>query len=159
MGRTTNMTLMFVGRLSAPFISKRFAIDILTGESDGHIMSNFQENNINCKMHGIVKEVNLTNGKIGIDDEEGPVVIPSSEIEYSMQRSELLLSKAMPVIDDDRLKYLQKKYPFLTSSISPKEDIMMTCARILDEKKDASLVREAATFLEEISCNESLIDF
>ena len=36
---------------------------------------------------------------------------------------------------------------------------MMTCARILDEKKDASLVREAATFLEEISCNESLIDF
>lgn len=149
-----NSKLIIAARDIVMFISKRFAIDILTGESDGHIMSN-----INCKMHGIVKEVNLTNGEIGIDDEEGPVLIPSSEIEDSMQRSELLLSKAMPVIDDDRLKYLQKKYPFLTSSISPKEDIMMTCARILDEKKDASLVREAATFLEEISCNESLIDF
>jgi len=30
------------------------------------------------------------------------------------------------------------------------EDILMTCARILDEEKDILLVREAASFLQEV---------
>ena len=41
-------------------------------------------------------------------------------------------------------------YPLLVASIMPQEDILMTCARALDDARDVSLVREAAAYLEEV---------
>lgn len=69
--------------------------------------------------------------------------------------------------DIDMNMHARTKYPFLfaamegarmtmTSSSSSsaswqcKEDTLMTCARILEEQKDVTLVREAAAYLEEV---------
>ena len=45
---------------------------------------------------------------------------------------------------------IRVRYPILSAAIMPTEDIVMTCARALDEQNDVSLVREAAAYLEEI---------
>jgi len=45
-------------------------------------------------------------------------------------------------------------YPFLFAAISGDEDIVMTCARILDEQTDVTLVRQAAAYLEEVEANK-----
>jgi A1 cistron-splicing factor AAR2 len=42
------------------------------------------------------------------------------------------------------------QYPFLFAAISNDEDIVMACARILDEQRDVTLVREAAAYLEDV---------
>ena len=48
---------------------------------------------------------------------------------------------------------IRKRYPLLFAamdSTSFREDVLMTCARALDVANDASLVREAAAYLEEV---------
>jgi A1 cistron-splicing factor AAR2 len=42
------------------------------------------------------------------------------------------------------------QYPFLFAAVSNDEDIIMACARILDEQRDVTLVREAAAYLEDV---------
>lgn len=80
------------------------------------------------------------------DEEDGPVVVSSEEIEASMARS----SVAVTARDAAITKQLRTKYPLLAAAMTSSEDVLMTCARVLDEKTDVSLVREAAAYLEEM---------
>ncbi len=84
------------------------------------------------------------------DDEDGPVVVSSEEIEASMARSAAGVSTASTTNDLQIKQQLQKDYPLLAAAIMPSEDVLMTCARALDEKTDVSLVREAAAYLENV---------
>jgi len=91
------------------------------------------------------------------DDENGPIVVSSEEIEASLARSTSLsftISTATTTGTDINTKELQirlrKEYPLLAAAIMPHEDVLMTCARALDEKNDVSLVREAACYLKEV---------
>jgi len=79
------------------------------------------------------------------DDEDGPVVISSDEVEASLARSSDYVF-AKPEYPQQH----QQTYPLLFASIMPQEDILMACARILDEAGDVSLVREAAAYLEQV---------
>ena len=81
-------------------------------------------------------------------DKDGPVIVPSEEVEASLTRS-----------NADRKSYgavepvppaIRLRFPFLFAAMMPNEDIVMTCARALDEAADVSLVREAAAYLEQI---------
>jgi AAR2 protein len=45
---------------------------------------------------------------------------------------------------------IRQRYPILAAAVLDTEDIVMTCARALDEAKDVSLVREAAAYLEQV---------
>ena len=44
-------------------------------------------------------------------------------------------------------------YPLLFAAMSPQEDVVMCAARVLDEQRDVSLVREAAAYLEEVEAH------
>ncbi len=79
------------------------------------------------------------------EDEDGPVVVSSEEIEASMARS-----SSTAVVIGTPSQQLLKDYPLLAAAIMPSEDVLMTCARALDEKTDVSLVREAAAYLQEV---------
>ena len=81
------------------------------------------------------------------DDDDGPVVVSSEEIEASMARSS---SSYMGSSFSAGKQQLTNDYPLLAAAIMPSEDVLMTCARALDEKTDVSLVREAAAYLEEV---------
>ena len=89
------------------------------------------------------------------DNDDGPVVVPLAEVEASLSRSAAAENFAARRKHDqfghDTTDHtLHQKYPLLYSSISPKEDVVMACARILDDKRDASLVREASLYLEDV---------
>ncbi len=85
------------------------------------------------------------------DGEDGPVVIPIDEINASLERSSTIGQSKIRLGDIDRVKSMYaSKYPFLFASMMDDEDIIMTCARILDEKPDVTSVREAAAYLEEV---------
>jgi A1 cistron-splicing factor AAR2 len=85
------------------------------------------------------------------DDDDGPVIIGLEEYQASMERN-ATIEKSLILTDEsitDMNKY-KNDYPFLCAAMESGEDILMACARILDEKKDVTLVREAANFLENI---------
>ena len=83
------------------------------------------------------------------DDSDAPVVVDIYEVEASLARSTNVgTSGAYGLIDLPPA--VTASYPLLVAAILPHEDILMTCARALDEKKDVSLVREAAVYLQEI---------
>ena len=101
------------------------------------------------------------------DDEDGPVIVPFDDVEASYARSEenrkFLMHHRSPPMDGDNLdpqnldnrnidllQQYRKSYPLLFASVMDREDVLMACARILDEKNDVSLVREAAAYLEEV---------
>jgi len=96
------------------------------------------------------------------DDEDGPVIIPFDEIQASMDRSSLSPPPPSPMdttttsqrdtVQSER-KAHGDKYPLLFAAmtiVEEHEDVLMACARILDERLDVSLVREAAAYLEEV---------
>ena len=89
------------------------------------------------------------------DDDDGPVIIPYEDVKASIARSTLLTS--CETINQQQLLQVGKaqqqqceKYPLLYAAMSSGEDEVMACARILDEARDVSLVREAAAYLEEV---------
>jgi A1 cistron-splicing factor AAR2 len=89
------------------------------------------------------------------DDDDGPVIIPYEDVEASIARSTLLTScetiNQQQLLQVTRAKRKQcKMYPLLYAAMSSGEDEVMACARILDEARDVSLVREAAAYLEEV---------
>eukprot|EP00980_Cylindrotheca_fusiformis_P018555 scaffold6148_cov127-Cylindrotheca_fusiformis.AAC.2 len=87
------------------------------------------------------------------DDEDGPTIVSTEYIEASLARS-----SAQPQLQPQQSTIpmdIRQEYPFLVAAVMPQEDIVMTCARILDEKKDVSLVREAAAYLEEVEQQKS----
>lgn len=98
-----------------------------------------------------------TGVEIGFDlDEDGPVVVSADEVEASLARTAAAAAAAMaagggnPMSGDIIPDHVRSTYPFLVAAIMPSEDIVMTCARALDEKNDVSLVREAAAYLEQV---------
>jgi hypothetical protein len=85
------------------------------------------------------------------DDEDGPVMVSVEEIEASLARSaETTNNNNNQRTSSSIPNEIQKAYPLLTAAVMPNEDILMTCARALDEKNDVSLVREAAAYLEHV---------
>jgi hypothetical protein len=80
------------------------------------------------------------------DDEDAPVVVDMEDVEASLARS----SNNSVTSRIDIPVEIQTAYPLLVAAVQPTEDILMTCARVLDEKTDVSLVREAAAYLEDI---------
>ena len=101
------------------------------------------------------------------DDDDGdlPVIINVEEIEESLTRSQKYMnelnqfshvtSEATARDKIDREMLLQS-YPLLLAAMdssSGKEDIMMTCARVLYDAVDVSVVREATAYLENIANN------
>ena len=88
------------------------------------------------------------------DDDDGPVMIPYDQIEASIARSALQSSQSSKLLGGglggQRHSQHCEEYPLLYAAMSPGEDEVMACARILDEAVDVSLVREAAAYLEEV---------
>ena len=94
------------------------------------------------------------------DDDDMAVVVSSQEIEaslartantahYELGRGDKSSSSSLSSNRVDNLLLLRMRYPLLMAALQPHEDVMMLCARVLDEKLDVSLVREAAAYLEE----------
>ncbi|CAJ1952933.1 unnamed protein product [Cylindrotheca closterium] len=79
------------------------------------------------------------------DDEDAPVVVSTEDVQASLARSSEFANNHSNIS-----KEIQRGYPLLVAAIMPQEDILMACARILDDKRDVSLVREAAAYLEEV---------
>ena len=85
------------------------------------------------------------------DDDDGPVVVSSEEIEASFARSSSSFVTPITTTETkENIHVLRKEYPLLAAAIMPNEDVLMTCARALDEKGDVSLVREAAAYLQQV---------
>ena len=94
------------------------------------------------------------------DDDDGPVIVSEEDVEASLARSAatsrpMQASSPMQMSKEDKSN--RKKYPLIYAAMAPQEDIVMTCARVLDDATDVSLVREAAAYLEEVerkrACN------
>jgi len=81
------------------------------------------------------------------DDSDGPVVVDMVDVEASLARSS---QGVHPSLRQSLPASVLEDYPLLVAAILPHEDILMTCARALDEQKDVSLVREAASYLENV---------
>lgn len=90
------------------------------------------------------------------DDEDGPVIVSMEEYDASMSRlSKDLTLQESPQQHISYSTYIRSSYPLLFAAMAPNEDVMMTCARILDDKLDVSLVREAAAYLENVEAKIS----
>jgi hypothetical protein len=84
-------------------------------------------------------------------DEDRPVLVASEEVQASLARSQgARLSTGIAFEPVFMKTELQEAYPLLLAAVMPHEDILMTCARALDEATDVSLVREAAAYLEQV---------
>jgi A1 cistron-splicing factor AAR2 len=95
---------------------------------------------------GTMEIVNDIDEEEDDDDEDAPVIVGTEEIQASLARSSNFTTSSRPPL----LLEIQKAYPLLFAAMMPQEDILMTCARALDEKSDVSLVREAAAYLEQV---------
>jgi hypothetical protein len=80
------------------------------------------------------------------DSEDGPVIVAGDDVEASLARSSAASSLQVSSCSSE----IRQAYPLLVAAIMPHEDIIMTCARALDQAVDVSLVREAAAYLEEM---------
>mmetsp|Transcript_23145 Transcript_23145/g.34459 ORF Transcript_23145/g.34459 Transcript_23145/m.34459 type:complete len:547 (+) Transcript_23145:68-1708(+) len=103
-----------------------------------------------------VDEIMYESGGGDDDDDDGPIVVSMDEITASMERTSASMTKMQKNFEDsDRVH--ASKYPFLFASKIDDEDILMTVARILDEKNDVTAVREAAAYLEEVESQKNQI--
>ena len=140
-------------------ISERFSINMFSLEENQEWSSS---NNLSDMMDYDNADQAAESGD---SDDDGPIIVPLHEIEESKSRAEILSMESNSKRDKSRQSMssaidndaeTRMKFPLLFSSVSPKEDILMTCARVLDEKKDASLVREAAAYLEDLESLNNL---
>lgn len=96
------------------------------------------------------------------DEEDGPMMVPWEDVQASMERSQRendALTKQDHIgipnqVNDDRERH-SGTYPLLFAAMREKEDVVMTCARILGDGNDVSLVREAAAYLEQVEAKRS----
>ena len=84
------------------------------------------------------------------DSDSGPVVVPFDEVEASIARSSQRIRPGVPTFLTEYPEQERETYQLLFAAKMEHEDILMVCARILDEANDVSLVREAAAYLEEV---------
>jgi len=83
------------------------------------------------------------------DELDDPVVVTSDEFQASMER--IRTTAVIGVRNDDN----RVSYPLLFAATLEHEDILMACARILDECVDASLLREVTSYLENVEAKIS----
>jgi len=92
------------------------------------------------------------------DDEDAPLVVDADEVEASMVRSSEMAKLRRNTVDSEPQydRNLREQYPLLFAAMdaTSTEDVLMTCARALDEANDVSLVREAAAYLEEVEAKK-----
>jgi len=135
-------------------VRERFGLDLLLSENDNNdddemetdalwsaTGEDYEEEN-NLERTGDQHE--MDEEEEDDDDEDGPVIVDYDQIKASLARTSQT-PKRQAV---NQMHY--KEYPLLYAAMSPQEDEVMACARILDEAKDVSLVREAAAYLEEV---------
>lgn len=79
-----------------------------------------------------------------MDDDEGPVIVSEEDVAASLARSSHI--EGISASSQE----IRKTYPLLVAAMQPHEDILMTCARALSDATDVSLVREAASYLENV---------
>ena len=79
------------------------------------------------------------------DEDSAPIVVPTEEVSASLARSSIYIDTLYPRSQEEQQHSLE--FPLLFAALCPGEDILMACARILDDKVDVSLVREAAAYL------------
>lgn len=87
-------------------------------------------------------------GEESDNDSDGPIVVSTNEIEASIARSSQ--RPRIPFAPVEYPKDERESFPLLFAAKLEHEDILMACSRILDEKNDVSLVREAASYLERV---------
>jgi A1 cistron-splicing factor AAR2 len=105
------------------------------------------------ELFGTEVEDHVTDMNVESDDDGGPTIVPSDEVEASLARLENIPRSCAPSLeysDQERIAY-----PFLFAAKLEQEDVLMTCARILDDANDVSLVREAAAYLEEVEAKRN----
>mmetsp|Transcript_16674 Transcript_16674/g.22126 ORF Transcript_16674/g.22126 Transcript_16674/m.22126 type:complete len:575 (-) Transcript_16674:134-1858(-) len=83
------------------------------------------------------------------EEDDGPTIVSFEEIKASMARITASSEQQSTTTTPQDQEY-QKQYPLLYAAKTPKEDIVMTCARVLEDALDVSLVREASSYLEEV---------
>lgn len=107
--------------------------------------NSFVQSNYNQMNHYPLEGMDWDGGDGGDSDEDKPVIVSTEDVQASLARSSATFQEKVDIPME-----IKRAYPLLVASIMPQEDILMTCARVLDEKKDVSLVREAAAYLEEV---------
>jgi A1 cistron-splicing factor AAR2 len=80
-----------------------------------------------------------------MDEEDAPIIVSTQDIEASLARSSAYANNNNQVPME-----IRQTYPLLVAAMMPQEDILMACARALDDAADVSLVREAAAYLEQV---------
>lgn len=83
------------------------------------------------------------------DKEDGPVVVDTNVVQASWERTQH--QKQSPLLRDPQLN----GFPILRAAMLDNEDVLMTCARALDNQNDVSLVREAAEYLETVEAKRT----
>jgi AAR2 protein len=98
------------------------------------------------------------------EDDDVPVILSTEEIEESYTRSQEYLNEldryyhATDLMKQNDRKLLSRHYPLLLAAMdssSGKEDVLMTCARVIHDTVDASLVREAAAYLVDVESKKT----
>jgi A1 cistron-splicing factor AAR2 len=83
-------------------------------------------------------------------DDDAPVVVSAEDYESSLARANKAPIGQRKAYSAD----LKNRYPLLFAAVQSHEDVLMTCARVLDEKVDVSVVREAADYLEQVEAKK-----
>ena len=95
------------------------------------------------------------------DDLDGPVLVAAEEVEESIARSQKQSTEAGSFHSSEfghSRDWFRERYPLLLAAMdgsSIKEDVLMTCARVLYDASDVSLVREAAAYLQEVEASRT----
>lgn len=147
-------------------LSKTFCLDseilssvqqfenVLTNRFPGHFLTETEENAEyfdNMPQSMIQSDSEDDDDELEDENDDGPVIVSSEDVEASLKRLSTSTQGAprgvpAPVYPQS----LRQEYPFLFAAMMPNEDILMTCARALDDACDVSVVREAAAYLETV---------
>jgi len=133
----------------------RFQIDLTTNDGNTSQHNRYRDSGMNIEVLDEEPDEEI-DSESNDDDQEGPVIVPYDQVEASIARSSLEAKQFEKLHFRQHSQQIpecgvyRKKYPLLYAAMAPQEDEVMACARILEEAKDVSLVREAAAYLEEV---------
>jgi hypothetical protein len=115
---------------------------------DGDVLMQGEEGEDDSTDH----DANNANQHDDEEEDDGPAIVTMEEIQESMERN---ASSKRTFQNDEYRERSRDEYPFLFAAISENEDVVMACARILDEQNDVTLVREAASYLERVEAHRN----
>jgi len=136
-------------------VRERFGLDLLSSENDNNDDEEMETDALwstTGEDYGEENKPERTSDQYEMDegeedDEDGPVIVDYDQIQASLARTSQTPKRQ--AVNQMHCK----EYPLLYAAMAPQEDEVMACARILDEAKDVSLVREAAAYLEEVEAH------